>query len=140
MKVLEGRTGYMPLSPDAGAEKKVRKILKAIDYKGRPALCSKYRVEGGKIEDVEISVRDFEGQDVFIFDDICEGGATYIGLAEEIQKRNAGKIYLVVSHGIFSAGFDRLKHSGIKHIFTTDSFRDQPASDYVTEVKLCTIL
>ena len=41
---------------------------------------------------------------------------------------------------IFSAGFDRLKQSGIEHIFTTDSFRDQPASDYVTEVKLCTIL
>ncbi len=141
-KVLEGRTNYVPLSPDAGAEKKVRAILKVINYIDRPALCSKYRVAGGTIEDVEISIKDFGGKDVFIFDDICDGGATYLKLAEEIRKRSAGKIFLVISHGIFSAGLEKLRLGGIDHIFTTDSFQDyDPLNcDFVTEVKLCTIL
>ncbi len=139
-KVLEGKKGYVILSPDAGAEKKIREIAKAIGYVERPALSSKYRVEGGHIEDVEISMRDFGGRDVYIFDDICEGGATFIKLASVAKERNAGRIFLAVSHGIFSSGFDRLREGGIDHIFTTDSFRVQPESDYLTEVELCTIL
>ncbi len=140
-KVLEGRTGYKLVSPDAGAEKKVRKVALAVGYNERPVMCSKYRLDGGHIESVEFSLNDFGGQDAFILDDICDGGATFIKLASEIKKRNVGKVYLVVSHAIFSAGLDGLRASGIDHIFTTDSFQDQnPANDFITEVKLCTIL
>jgi ribose-phosphate pyrophosphokinase len=52
-----------------------------------------------------------------IVDDICDGGRTFLEIAKTIRskKRNISifgdKIYLVVTHGIFSAGFDELKNT-----------------------------
>jgi ribose-phosphate pyrophosphokinase len=44
-----------------------------------------------------------------IVDDICDGGGTFIGLAEEIRKLNPDiKLGLYVSHGIFSKGLEVL--------------------------------
>jgi ribose-phosphate pyrophosphokinase len=54
-------------------------------------------------------------------DDICDGGGTFIGLAALLKSHNAGHIVLIVSHGIFSKGFD-LAH--IDAIYTTNSFKD----------------
>jgi ribose-phosphate pyrophosphokinase len=61
-----------------------------------------------------------------IVDDICDGGRTFLEIAKTIRsERNISilKIYLVVTHGIFSAGFDELK----KHfdgIYCTNSVSD----------------
>jgi ribose-phosphate pyrophosphokinase len=138
---LKGSQDYYLVSPDAGASKKVQKVAHAIGHNKRPVMCSKYRIESGYIESVEISQPDFFGKEVFILDDICDGGATFIKLAEELKLRNAGKVNLVVSHGIFSKGLAVLKNGGIDHVFTTDSFQDQDTSGgFLTEVKLCDIL
>ena len=78
-------------------------------------------------------------EDAYIIDDICDGGRTFIALAEEIRKRNVGKINLIVSHGILSYGEEPLRAGGIDHIYTTDSVRviDSP---YVTQITLRDIL
>lgn len=57
-----------------------------------------------------------------VVDDICDGGGTFIGLAEEIKRNNPG-VYLdlLVTHGIFSRGLADL-FARFGHIFTTDSF------------------
>jgi ribose-phosphate pyrophosphokinase len=68
-------------------------------------------------------------------DDICDGGGTFIGLVDALKKKNAGDLYLAVSHGIFSKGFDELTGS-FKTIFTTDSFRDIEGVKGVTQIKL----
>jgi ribose-phosphate pyrophosphokinase len=58
-----------------------------------------------------------------IVDDICDGGRTFIKLAKAIQnQRPNAKIYLVVTHGIFSAGFDELS-KWFEGIYTTDSYK-----------------
>ena len=72
-----------------------------------------------------------------IVDHICDGGGTFIGLAEELKKKNAGKLFLAVSHGIFNKGFDDLKC--FDGIFTTDSFRDFEGEE-VSQIKLNKIL
>lgn len=33
---------------------------------------------------------------------LCDGGGTFIGVAEELKKHNCGKLFLFVTHGIFS--------------------------------------
>jgi ribose-phosphate pyrophosphokinase len=140
-QVLQDKHDYVIVSPDAGASKKVSKVALAIGYTERPVQCSKYRVSGGTIESVDISVNDFGGKDVFIIDDICDGGATFTKLATELKKRNAGMVSLIVSHGIFSKGLTVLKEGGLDHVYTTDSFKDQEAvPEFLTEVKLCSIL
>jgi ribose-phosphate pyrophosphokinase len=71
----------------------------------------------------EVFANDLKGDDCVIVDDICDGGRTFIGIAQELKMKNAGDIYLCVSHGIFSHGFDELRKY-FKKIFTTNSFKD----------------
>ena len=59
-----------------------------------------------------------------------------MGLAEELKKKNAGDLYLAVSHGIFSKGVESLQEH-FTQIFTTDSFRDVEG---INQIKLMVVL
>lgn len=132
-RVLLGKSHYYIVSPDAGAYKKIFKLCQSINYTDRIALCNKTRnVATGEILSITCDVEDFMRKDVYIVDDICDGGFTFILLANELRDRNCGKINLVVSHGIFSKGYD-LKN--IDHIYTTDSFKDIPTTNNLTQIK-----
>jgi ribose-phosphate pyrophosphokinase len=68
-----------------------------------------------------ISVPDVcRDRNVLIVDDICDGGATFQGIAQELLRQQAGHIDLFVTHGIFSKGVRHLFSSGIRRIFTAD--------------------
>lgn len=79
----------------------------------------------GTIEDYRIMnvnvLPPITGKNVFIIDDICDGGATFILAAKELMKYNPSKISLCVSHGIFSKGLDEMKEAGISEFYTTNS-------------------
>ena len=70
-----------------------------------------------------MNVTDLGRRDVLIVDDICDGGRTFIAIAEELYKRNAGRVFLAVSFGIFSNGFDELSEN-FKHVYCTDLLRN----------------
>lgn len=111
------------ISPDGGA---LKKIYKVSEYLGGVEVveCSKSRdVKTGKLSGFKVYNDDLEGMDCLIVDDICDGGGTFVGLAEELKKKNAGKLYLAVSHGIFNKGFDVFQKD-FEKIFTTNSFRE----------------
>jgi ribose-phosphate pyrophosphokinase len=139
-KVLLGKEKYLLVSPDAGTSIKIDELALAIGYDRRIVQCRKHRIPGGSIDTIEVSEEDFCGLDLYIVDDICDGGATFIKLAEVLRKRNAGTINLIVSHGIFSKGLEALTENGIDHVYTTDSFADHTENNALTEVKLCSIL
>jgi ribose-phosphate pyrophosphokinase len=125
------------ISPDGGA---LKKIYKVSEFLGGVEVveCSKSRdVKTGKLSGFKVYNDDLQKADCLIVDDICDGGGTFIGLAEELKKKNAGKLYLAVSHGIFNKGFADLKC--FDGIFTTDSFRDFESED-VVQIKLNKIL
>jgi len=110
------------ISPDGGA---LKKIYKVSEYLGGIDVveCSKSRdVKTGKLSGFKVYDDNLQGIDCLIVDDICDGGGTFIGLAEELKKKNAGKLYLAVSHGIFNKGFESMK--AFEKIFTTNSFRE----------------
>lgn len=112
------------LSPDAGAYKKVGKLCSKINWKGDLVAANKYRsISDGNIESLELSKNDFGGKDVLIVDDICVGGRTFIELAKKLKEKNVGKLYLYISHGVFSNGFKELNQH-FDGIFTTDSRKD----------------
>ncbi len=115
------RGDYALMSPDAGALKKIYKVAQFVDA---PSVieCSKKRdVKTGHLSGFHTDMADFHGKTCFIVDDICDGGGTFVGLAALLKSRNAGKIVLIVSHGIFSKGFDL---ANIDAIYTTDSFKN----------------
>ncbi len=127
--------GVRFISPDAGALKKVFHVAEALKYRNEVIIASKHRnIETGNIDytNVPMSVHDAD-KDVFIIDDICDGGRTFIEIAKavdevrklssSVKRENYGKNYLIVTHGIFSFGFDFL----VQHfdgIYCTNSVRD----------------
>ncbi len=131
-------TNIKLISPDGGA---LKKIYKVAEYLGGIEVveASKSRdVKTGKLTGFKVYDDDLEGSDCLIVDDICDGGGTFIGLAEELKKKNAGKLYLAISHGIFSKGFDELSHHFTK-IYTTNSFKDID-NEAVVQIKLNEII
>lgn len=126
------------ISPDGGA---LKKIYKVSEFLGGAEVveCSKSRdVKTGKLSGFKVYGDDLAGADCLIVDDICDGGGTFIGLAEALQAKNAGKLYLAISHGIFSKGFDELGKY-FEQIFTTDSIKEVDHVG-VTQITLAEIL
>lgn len=94
--------GLMPiLSPDAGANKKIYGTVGKSQHKGALALetASKHRNPAtGEINGVSSPV--INGPSVLVFDDICDGGRTFVELAKVLPDTLTK--YLYVTHGIFS--------------------------------------
>jgi ribose-phosphate pyrophosphokinase len=126
-------TEVLLISPDGGA---LKKIYKVSSYLGGVEVveCSKSRdVKTGNLKGFKVYAENLYGKNCLIVDDICDGGGTFIGLAEQLKAKNAGKLFLAVSHGIFSKGFEDLKC--FDRIFTTDSIREFE-SEFLTQIKL----
>lgn len=110
------------ISPDAGANKKVSELAAFFNHKEFVRADKLRDLTNGKIKETVVYCDDFEGSDVIIADDLCDGGMTFISLAKELKKKNCGKIVLYVTHGIFSKGIETLYRGGIDEIWVTDSF------------------
>lgn len=125
---------YELVSPDAGSNKKMHN-LKNLLFKDSFIRCDKHRDSDGRIESFEVYSNKLDPElNYLIVDDICDGGGTFLGLAKKFRELGAEKIYLAVTHGIFSKGFGELNNHFDK-IYTTDSFDGQRGTK-VKEIKL----
>jgi ribose-phosphate pyrophosphokinase len=113
-------------SPDAGASKKIFKVAEKLGYKEDIIICGKDRDENGKLTRTIVPILPYTEKDIIIIDDICDGGRTFINIVEEIRKTEGfnGKIYLITTHGIFSAGFKELSKY-FDGIYCTNSYQDK---------------
>lgn len=133
--VLRDKENYLIVSPDAGAYKKIFDVCQFIGHHDEIVFCNKIRdVKSGIITKTTCSESDFCGKDLYIIDDLIDGGKTFIMLSEELRKRNCGKVNLIVSHGIFSAGIDALHN--IDHVYVTNSFKDLESHPKVSQTRL----
>lgn len=93
------------IAPDAGAGKKAQAMA---DLYNKPLVqCIKQRTKDG----VTISIASpiYEYKNLIVVDDICDGGATFIALAEAIKHHHTCNLALFVTHGIFSKGKKELE-------------------------------
>ena len=119
---------FILIAPDGGSLKKIYKLAEQIGYKGDIITCSKDRNVDGTIKHFHITGGELpENKDIIIIDDICDGGLTFIETANQIKDylgdTRKGKIYLIVTHSIFSKGTDEL----LKYfdgIYTTNSYKE----------------
>jgi ribose-phosphate pyrophosphokinase len=138
-QVVGDKNDFLLISPDAGALKKIYNVAQAINHTENIVLCNKLRnVRNGHIKQITVDQNDLGGKDCFIVDDICDGGATFIGVAKALKECNAGKIHLIVSHGIFSHGEAELAE-WIDHIYTTDSIKND-SSELITRIPLASLI
>lgn len=120
----------MMVAPDIGAVKRTESLINLFLKDRKPgmmvqkvslAFSNKKRDSEGNIIGLEV-FGEVGGKDCFIYDDICDGGRTFIELAKVLKEKGANDLYLFVTHGIFSKGFEEL-YSFYRKIVTTNSFR-----------------
>jgi ribose-phosphate pyrophosphokinase len=112
------------ICPDDGASKKIFKVAKGL-FLNNVIVCSKVRdIPTGQI--IKTIVPDDEVGNIrfVIIDDICDGGRTFIEISKVLHKRSPEcTIDLIVTHGIFSNGFNELYHH-FRSIYCTNSVSD----------------
>lgn len=81
----------------------------------------------GHITDYKIYSNGFDmtNKKLLVIDDICDGGGTFVLLANELKKHNPTRFSLFVTHGIFSKGVEVLYDAGYSSVITTDSLFDE---------------
>lgn len=103
--------------PDKGAKARYEKF------------CDLPSVVGEKVRDQEtgwITSYDFDadavkGKKVLVWDDLCDGGATFNALGKSLGEAEYADLY--VSHGLFSKGVNKLLET-YRKIITTDTVYD----------------
>lgn len=118
------------VSPDAGALKKIYDVATAVDCSDIIVANKLRDLKTGKIIRTDVPNLDHEpGSKTFVIvDDICDGGRTFVEIAKAIRDVRAkeiynDKIYLVVTHGIFTAGFEELE-KWFTGVYTTNSVKE----------------
>lgn len=109
--------------PDAGAAKKAEKYsewnpsIKDVVY----TIKARDLENKGKLTIKVLEPAKCTNRNCVIIDDLCDAGGTFLGIASQILPAH---LTLIVSHGIFSGGFRKLKEK-FDHIITSDSYNTQ---------------
>jgi ribose-phosphate pyrophosphokinase len=113
------------ICPDKGAVARCEDIQSQLGLE-QVVFCEKQRdPTTGKINHTKVLSNDLRGRCAVITDDICDGGYTFIKIAEQLRAKHVERIVLFVTHGIFSKGlvvFDGL----IDEVITTNSLPQKP--------------
>jgi len=132
------------VAPDMGASKKTEDFAKLVGAKDVLYCNKKRNLADGKILGMNILNPEIlrVGGSLLILDDICDGGRTFIEVAQLIERESPGyhqgkldyTIELAVTHGIFSKGVGVVTDH-FDHVYTTDTL-PQTVHPKLTVVKL----
>lgn len=127
-KFLDIRNYTDIIFPDAGAKQRFEK-LDFFKFSFLRSFSKKRDPHSGHITLSNPLHYIFENhKNVLVFDDLCDGGATFIEVAKLIKANSLDitlsyeKPHLFVYHGIFSKGYKELAEY-YSRIYTTNSFR-----------------
>lgn len=129
---------FVLVSPDLGAYKKIDKLASKIEYKGQIATGIKIRdLATGQIIKSDVITDDLKGKACVVVDDICDGGRTFIELASALKSKNAGDLFFIASHGVFSHNaVDRLKEAGYKNVGSSNSIANREENEFYKQFNL----
>ncbi|WYV99144.1 ribose-phosphate pyrophosphokinase [Pseudomonas phage vB_PpuM-Amme-3] len=118
---------YIIVAPDLGALKKAEKFAEHTGARGVIAFHKVRDMSTGEIVShkmINTSGVRLVAQDKFlVLDDICDGGRTFVGVAEQLRDALPSpiRLELAVTHGIFSYGQEVVTDVYDK-VYTTNSF------------------
>lgn len=119
------------ICPDAGAVKKVSKYFDLNNNIKDVVYCNKSRdLSNGNITLKVLEADKCEGKNCVIIDDLCDGGGTFLAIASQIKPAH---LTLIVTHGIFSKGFEVFKGT-FDEIIVSDSYAEY-TNELVTQIK-----
>jgi len=127
VRILSTEDEVFLVSPDIGSYKTTYNIKKYI-AKEQPSKDVKVisfmkgRSSDNGIGELKCTENiDLTGKQIFVSDDICDSGGTLLRVGKALKEMGAEKLYLFVSHGVFSKGLDELMKMYVS-IFTTRSY------------------
>ena len=107
------------VAPDKGAIEKSQAIA---DHFGVPLVRAEKRRDPktGMLSGFTLNASnlDIEGKSVYVFDDICDGGGTFLGLGSLIKELKPLSMSLIVTNGIFSNKNNKVK---LEEMFNVNS-------------------
>lgn len=113
---------YIYCLPDKGAA-----LRYGINYfTHKPIICTKQRdVETGKLAGFEIEdLGDYqEGNAILVIDDLCDGGGTFVGIAQKLRELKPSKLTLAITHAVQKDGIERVSGFYDK-VIITNSYKD----------------
>jgi len=135
-----GVNSFMIICPDAGAGKRIEKIVKhlkatfATFHNFDVVNCEKVRdLATGELQSFKVHAddRNLSEYNCIIFDDIVSMGGTFIGLNSKLKEVGAKRVYLSVSHadclkgvvkmcgefdGVYITNSRKISHAGLKNL------------------------
>ena len=119
VKAYQGRDAVL-ICPDKGARRKVADYLKWNPSIEDVVYCDKVRdlENKGRITLTVLNPEKCEYRHVVVIDDLCDGGGTFLGIADQIK--HPLSMTLIVTHGVFSKGYSKLLEY-YNHIITSNS-------------------
>jgi ribose-phosphate pyrophosphokinase len=125
---IGGLRGLTIILPDKGAQR----YMPLLNEMGIKRIAT-----GGKVRDPQtgkLSGFTFPPVKVkkgLIIDDICDGGGTFLGLADKILETNPkAKLYLYTTHGIYSQGTGKLLEK-FEQLYCTGTFKSASRGEAV---------
>jgi len=134
------------VAPDKGAHEKTQRYCSALDV-DKAIQCGKTRspIDGSLMgffvdNDFSVSKERLEREgvtDLVIVDDICDGGGTFLGVADAICKTYGDdfKLHLWTTHGIYSKGLDVLLYM-FDTLGCTNSFTHNLSHDELITIEI----
>ena len=113
---------YHTILPDKGARRALERSCadNNFSFSSHYTECQKTRLNDKVVVTIPSPLKKYDNY--LIVDDLCDGGATFINIADQIHEQYPdSKVYLVVTHAIFSKGID-IFQGKIEKIYCTDSF------------------
>jgi ribose-phosphate pyrophosphokinase len=118
------------ISPDAGRLKHNQEIALANN---KELFCMiKTRTKEG-ISYLRLADFEYEklvGKRCIVLDDLCDGGGTFLALADELKYYKYLELSLYITHGLFTQGTEELLQVYDK-IYTTNSYKEITATDRI---------
>ena len=129
---------FVSCLPDKGSVDRYNSSRHSVS----PIICSKVRdVNTGKLSGFRIEdIGEYkEGDNIVVVDDLCDGGGTFIGIAEELRKLKPGKLALAVVHAVQKQGVDRVAKV-YDEVIISNSYKDWDKNDFPENVKVVSVL
>lgn len=104
--IIKEKYDYI-IAPDIGAAKKTEQYAKLVGTKMLQCVKKRDPDTGALLRFEILDCPDLNGKRVLVLDDICDGGGTFILLAQDLPETCVADLY--VTHGIFSKGLSDLE-------------------------------
>ena len=124
--------------PDKGA---AERYLYLVEDQSKVLTCTKVRdPQTGQLSGFQVSnpeVYKGEGKSICVIDDLCDGGGTFIGIAQKLRELDPSvKLSIKITHAIQSQGLQKLLDH-YDHVEITNSYKDWLEDERLKVTDVC---